>query len=124
MAAIRSKNTKPEVQVRSFLHKEGFRFRLHDRTLAGSPDIVLKKYRTIVFVNGCFWHRHEGCRFAYNPKSREQFWQKKFKGNVERDIRNYRLLSEQGWNVISVWECEVKDQTFTNWLPGRICSDV
>ena len=87
MAAIRSKNTKPEVQVRSFLHKEGFRFRLHDRTLAESPDIVLKKYRTVVFVNGCFWHRHKNCKFAYNPKSSEQFWQTKFNGNVERDTK-------------------------------------
>lgn len=107
MRRIRSRNTKPEVRVRSALHRMGYRFRLHDRKLPGSPDIVLKKRRTVVFVHGCFWHRHPGCKYAYTPKSNVERWENKFRENVERDTRNRELLQDQGWRVIVVWECEI-----------------
>jgi len=107
MSRIRSKDTSPEKRVRSFLHRAGFRFRLHVKNLPGSPDIVLPKYRTVIFVHGCFWHRHPGCKYAYTPKSRVDFWQKKFKENVVRDRKNIALLEEKGWKVLIIWECEV-----------------
>lgn len=109
MSRIRGANTKPEILVRSMLHRAGYRFRLHDRKLPGRPDIVLKKYRTVVFVHGCFWHRHEGCPAATTPKTRVEFWNEKFAENVRRDRRNARALAEAGWHVITVWECELKD---------------
>ncbi|MFL2905601.1 MAG: very short patch repair endonuclease [Limisphaerales bacterium] len=107
MSHIRGKNTKPELAVRKFLHAQGFRFRLHYRKLPGKPDVVLPKHKTVIFVHGCFWHRHKGCKFAYDPKSRKVFWQKKFRENVERDKRNQKELRKQGWQVLVVWECEV-----------------
>jgi len=97
------------MRVRSFLHCAGFRFRLHVKNLQGSPDIVLPKHRTVIFVHGCFWHRHEGCRYTYNPKSRVRFWQEKFQKNVRRDRKVRQALAEQGWRVIVIWECETKD---------------
>ena len=109
MSRIRGKDTKPEIAVRSILHRMGYRFRLHRRDLPGKPDIVLPKHRTVVLVHGCFWHRHRGCKYAYTPKSRVQFWQKKFDENVERDRRNRKDLRKEGWKVIVVWECEVRD---------------
>ena len=109
MSRIRGKDTKPEIAVRSILHRMGYRFRLHRRDLPGKPDIVLPKHRTVVLVHGCFWHRHRGCKYAYTPKSRVQFWQKKFHENVERDRRNRKDLRKEGWKVIVVWECEVRD---------------
>lgn len=109
MSRIRGVDTKPERIVRSLLHELGYRFRLHRRDLPGRPDIVLPRYRSVIFVNGCFWHRHTGCRFAYNPKSRIEFWQEKFSGNVARDLRNTRELEALGWRCLTVWECEVKD---------------
>lgn len=120
MAAIRGKDTKPEVIVRSFLHRLGFRFRLHGRDLPGRPDIVLPKYRTVVEVRGCFWHRHEGCPFAYTPKSNREFWESKLNGNRERDRRNLRELARLGWRVIEVWECELGENGFLERLPGLI----
>jgi len=87
----------------------GYRFRLHRRDLPGNPDIVLPKHHAVVLVHGCFWHRHKGCKFAYNPKSRVEFWQKKFKDNVERDKRNRKALLKDGWKVVVVWECELRD---------------
>ena len=120
MAAIRGKDTKPEVIVRSFLHRLGFRFRLHGRDLPGRPDIVLPKYRTVVEVRGCFWHRHEGCPFAYTPKSNREFWESKLNGNRERDRRNLRDLARLGWRVIEVWECELGENGVLERLPGRI----
>jgi DNA mismatch endonuclease (patch repair protein) len=108
MSRIRGKDTKPEVALRSLLHRAGYRFRLHDRKLSGRPDIVLPRYRTVVFVNGCFWHRHLGCRYCYTPSSRTEFWQAKFAGTVERDARNIAALRASGWNVITVWECELQ----------------
>lgn len=109
MSRIRSQNTKPEKAVRSLLHHAGYRFRLHQRDLPGTPDIVLPKYRTALFVHGCFWHRHPGCRYAYTPKSRVDFWQKKFDENVTRDQRNRAKLKEAGWHVLVIWECELKE---------------
>ncbi|WP_375599071.1 very short patch repair endonuclease [Devosia sp. Naph2] len=109
MRAVRGKNTRPEIKVRKLLHRMGLRFRLHDRHLPGKPDIVLRKHRTIVFVHGCFWHRHEGCKLTRTPKSRVQFWTDKFRTNVRRDAMNVEALKEAGWNVIVVWECEAKD---------------
>jgi len=111
MSRIRSKDTSPEIRVRSFLHRSGFRFRLHAHNLPGSPDIVLPKYRTIIFVHGCFWHRHAGCKFAYTPKSRVEFWRSKFKQNIERDKSIKKLLKNLGWNVLTIWECEASDNS-------------
>jgi DNA mismatch endonuclease (patch repair protein) len=107
MSRIRSKNTKPEIMVRSILHRLGYRFSLH-RKLPGSPDIVLPKHRTVIFVHGCFWHRHKGCRDASTPGTRPEFWHKKFSDNTSRDKRNCAELRKLGWKVIVIWECEVK----------------
>jgi DNA mismatch endonuclease (patch repair protein) len=107
MSGIRGSNTRPELAVRRYLHAQGFRYRLHARELPGRPDIVLPRYRTVVFVHGCFWHRHEGCRFAYRPKSREEFWEPKLEGNAARDARDQQRLRDLGWRVEVVWECEV-----------------
>ena len=109
MSRIRGKDTKPEIAVRSILHRTGYRFRLHRRDLPGNPDIVLPKYHTVILVHGCFWHRHRGCKYAYTPKSRVDFWQKKFTENVERDKRNRKALRQEGWKVVVVWECELRD---------------
>ena len=109
MSRIKGKNTKPEIAVRSMLHRAGYRFRLHGRKLPGSPDIVLARHKTVVFVHGCFWHRHEGCKYATTPKTRVEFWSDKFRKNVERDARQQRELREMGWRVLIVWECELRD---------------
>lgn len=108
MSRIKGRNTGPELRLRSLLHRAGFRFRLHAKDLPGKPDIVLPKYRTAIFVHGCFWHRHEGCRNATTPSTRTEFWQDKFNGNVERDRRNRAALETAGWTVITVWECDLK----------------
>ena len=109
MLAIRSKDTKPEVAVRSILHKMGYRFRLHRKSLPGTPDIVLPKRKTVVMVYGCFWHRHPKCRYATTPETRPEFWENKFRQNVERDKRTEKALSAAGWKVIRIWECETRD---------------
>ena len=96
MSAIKSKNTKPEIIVRKLLHSMGYRFRLHKKDLPGSPDIVLPKYKTVIFVHGCFWHRHHNCKFATTPKTRTEFWENKFKENIERDIKNQNKLKNLG----------------------------
>lgn len=108
MSRIKGKDTKPEILVRSILHRMGLRFRLHRKDLPGKPDIVLSKHRTVIFVNGCFWHRHRNCRFAYMPKSRIEFWENKFIGNVTRDRQKARQLRRIGWRVVVVWECETR----------------
>jgi len=108
MSRIRGRNTGPELRLRSLLHRAGFRFRLHANQLPGSPDIVLPKYRTVIFVHGCFWHRHPGCRNATMPSTRREFWREKFDGNVGRDLRNQAALEAAGWTVLTIWECELK----------------
>ena len=108
MSQIRGKNTKPEELVRKFLFSQGFRYRKNDPRLPGKPDIVLPKYKTVIFVNGCFWHGHEGCRYFVWPKNNAEFWKAKISGNIQRDAQSIRLLRDQGWNVIVVWECELK----------------
>ena len=108
MSQVRSKDTSIEVTVRKYLFHEGFRYRKNDKRLPGKPDVVLPKYRTVIFVHGCFWHRHEGCKRASMPATRVEFWQAKFNKNVENDRKNKSLLSELGWHVIVIWECEIK----------------
>ena len=108
MAAIHSKNTKPEILVRKYLWRQGFRYRLNNPRLPGHPDIVLRKYRTCVFVNGCFWHGHDGCKYFRMPKTNTDFWEKKIKRNKERDKEEQKKLAKMGWHCITVWECELK----------------
>lgn len=108
MAAIRSKDTKPEMIVRKYLFSRGLRFRVQVRKLPGNPDIVLPKYKTVIFVNGCFWHGHRECRFFRLPKSNIEFWREKIERNVARDVQNEKALAALGWRVIRVWECEIK----------------
>ena len=108
MASIRSKDTKPEVIVRKFLFAHGYRFRIHVKRLPGTPDIVLKKYRTCIFVNGCFWHGHKGCRYATKPQTNPEFWEAKIARNRHRDEVTEAHLEALGWTVITVWECELK----------------
>jgi DNA mismatch endonuclease (patch repair protein) len=124
MSRIKGSDTKPEIIVRSFLHRQGLRFRVNDKNLPGKPDIVLKKYRTIVFVDGCFWHRHTGCRFAYTPKSRIEFWTEKFKSNVKRDRKVNTMLKEQSWNVVRIWQCETKTSEKLSRLTNQITNGV
>ena len=108
MASIHSVNTKPEVLVRKYLWRNGFRYRKNNPRLPGHPDIVLRKYRTCIFVNGCFWHGHEGCKYFHYPKSNVYYWTKKINRNRERDKEEQKELAEMGWHVIVVWECELK----------------
>ena len=116
MSQIRSKDTKPEILVRSFLFSKGLRFRKNDKRYPSSPDIVLPKYKTIVFVHGCFWHLHEGCKYAVMPKSNVDFWQKKLYRNRERDENNKNILEEMGWKVLIVWECQLKKDNMQQTL--------
>jgi len=107
MGRIKGVNTKPEIIVRSELHKAGFRFRLHQQSLPGKPDIVLPKFKSVVFVHGCFWHRHNRCKYAYIPKSRVEFWNNKFIENVRRDKKNQAALKQAGWKIFIIWECVI-----------------
>lgn len=109
MALIRNRNTKPELVVRRFLHALGYRYRLHQKGLPGAPDLVFRSRKTIIFVHGCFWHAHEGCKVAHQPESRSAYWAEKFERNKARDRKNEQALREVGWNVLTVWECEIKD---------------
>ena len=109
MARVRGRNTKPEMTVRRLLHAAGFRYRLHAQELPGRPDLVFRRRRKAIFVHGCFWHRHEGCPKSTIPKTRVAFWSEKFKQNKERDARNEAALRQQGWSVMTVWECETRD---------------
>ena len=117
---IRSKNTKPEELVRKYLFSQGFRYRKNVRKLPGCPDIVLPKYKTVIFVNGCFWHGHKGCKYFVWPKSNAEYWYKKIENNVNRDIKNIKLLQEQGWIVLTVWECELKKERAESTLK-KLC---
>ena len=108
MSCIKGKGTKPEEFVRKYLFSQGFRYRKKDKHLPGTPDIVLPKYKTVIFVNGCFWHGHQGCKYFVWPKNNEDFWKKKIEDNISRDQKSVDLLETQGWNVIIIWECELK----------------
>lgn len=108
MSRIKGKNTKPEETVRKYLFSQGFRYRKNDKRLPGKPDIVLPKYKTVIFVNGCFWHKHEGCKSFVWPKNNAEFWKEKIESNIVRDKKQYDELQNAGWHVIIVWECELK----------------
>lgn len=113
MSCIKGKGTKPEEMVRKYLFSQGFRYRKNDKKLPGTPDVVLPKYKTVIFVNGCFWHGHEGCKYFVWPKNNAEFWKGKILQNIERDKRDFERLENAGWKVIVVWECELK-KTFKN----------
>ena len=117
MSKIRSKNTKPELALRKALFARGFRYRVNDKHLPGKPDIVLPKYKTVIFLHGCFWHRHEGCKYAYTPKTNTEFWVNKITSNCERDKINMQKLTVLGWNVLTVWECEIRHEYKHNLTP-------
>lgn len=108
MSQVKGKNTKPEILVRKFLHANGFRFRLHTKDLPGKPDIVLPKYKTVIFVHGCFWHGHKNCKYASIPKTRTEWWTAKIEGNKANDKRKKAALKKEGWTVITIWECDLK----------------
>ena len=125
MKQIKSNNTKPEIEIRSILHNLGYRFRLHRKDLPGNPDIVLTKYKTVIFVNGCFWHQHKNCSRSNIPKTNKQYWIPKLTRNIERDKDNYKKLSDQGWKVVIVWECILKDHNnLINHLKREISTGV
>lgn len=126
MSGIRGRHTKPERRVRAALHAAGFRFRLHVGALPGRPDLVLPKFRAVVLVQGCFWHRHKGCPATTVPSSNVEFWHRKFRENVERDARNAALLRSDGWRIATIWECAVRrmtDQAIAETLAGWLVSD-
>lgn len=114
MAGIRGKNTKPEMIVRKALHARGFRFRLHVKDFPGKPDIVLPRYKTVIFVHGCFWHRHQDCKYCYIPKTNLEVWNKKFSDNIMRDKINIESIQRIGWNVYIIWECELNNESAIN----------
>ena len=109
MSRVRSKDTKPEIKIRSMLHAKGFRFRKNVKNLPGVPDIVLPKYKAIIFVHGCFWHQHKGCVKSHIPKSNVEFWTEKLGKNVVRDKKHNKELKQSGWRILTIWECEIKD---------------
>ncbi len=116
MSKIRSTDTKPEVKLRKALFSKGFRYSLHNKKIPGKPDIVFKKYKTVIQVNGCFWHGHENCKYFTIPETRTEFWTEKINGTIERDKINNRKLQDMGWKVITVWECDLKTKKFNETL--------
>lgn len=124
MSRIRSKDTSPELSLRKALHALGLRFRVHDKNLPGKPDIVLPRFKAVVLVHGCFWHRHGGCKVASTPKSNTVFWQEKFGRNVQRDRRNADALEAQGWKVIVAWECELGSRQRAAEVANRIAGEI
>lgn len=122
MSGIRSTNTRPELAVRRTLHAAGLRYRLHVSDLPGKPDIVLHRHKLCIFVHGCFWHRHAGCRLTATPATRSEFWLDKFAQNVQRDQAAREALRQQGWRVFILWECGIRKQSL-DWLPGAVTSD-
>jgi DNA mismatch endonuclease (patch repair protein) len=120
MSRIKGKNTRPEMLVRKFLHSHGFRYRLHDKTLPGKPDLVLRKYKTAIFIHGCFWHGHEGCKYFVVPKTRTDFWMNKINGNIGNDTKAIKALKKDGWKVIVVWECQLKPAQIEKTLPALL----
>jgi len=125
MSRIRSKNTKPEMLVRKFLHAQGFRYKLHDKELPGKPDIVLPKYKTVIFIHGCFWHGHKGCKYFVTPKTRTEWWLNKINSNIANDVKAVRAIRKEGWKIIHLWECDLKANKIKKTLPklpGKILS--
>ena len=120
MSRIRSKNTRPEILVRKFLFAHGFRYRVNVRTLPGTPDIVLRRFKTAIFINGCFWHGHEGCRYYVLPKSNVEFWERKIERNRNRDAANQMRLRLMGWSVVQIWECQLKPRKRRDTLEGLL----
>lgn len=124
MSRIRSKDTTPELMVRSLIHRAGYRFSLHSNKMPGKPDIVMSRYRTVIFVNGCFWHRHPDCRYCTTPGTNTEYWEQKFKRTVARDREAHAQLRKLGWTVLVVWECQTRDKTrllnfLDNILPDK-----
>ena len=116
MRQIKGKDTKPEILVRKFLFANGFRFRLHDKKLQGKPDIVLPKYKSVIFVHGCFWHGHENCKYFVVPKTRTKWWLKKINGNQDKDLKNFSRLTQEGWRVFTIFECQLKSHLIDRTL--------
>lgn len=124
MSAIRSKDTKPEIYLRKLLFAEGYRYRIAEKSIPGHPDMFLRKYNTAIFVHGCFWHRHQGCKYAYTPKSRVEFWQKKFDDNVRRDTIVRTALQENNIKCLIVWECTIKQMMKSPQLRDQIITEI
>lgn len=120
MSRIKGKDTKPEMLVRKFLHANGYRYRLHVKDLPGKPDIVLPKYKTVIFVHGCFWHGHEGCKYFTIPKTKSEWWKNKIETNTANDIKAVKALKKAGWNIITVWTCELKPKKVDNTLKSLL----
>jgi len=120
MSRIKGKNTKPEILVRKFLFANGFRYRLNDPKLPGKPDIVLPKYKTVIFVNGCFWHGHENCKYFKLPGTRTEWWKEKIEKNIENDFKKQALINELGFKIIIIWECQIKDKSFYSTIIEEI----
>jgi len=124
MSRIKSGNTKPEMLVRKYLHALGYRYKLHDKTLPGKPDLVLPKYRTVIFIHGCFWHGHKNCKYYVVPKTKTEWWLAKINGNIANDVKAMKALKKEGWKVITIWECDLKpkkvEKTLEN-LVKKIC---
>lgn len=123
MSGIRSKNTLPEINVRQWLRGQHIGYRLHRRDLPGTPDVVIQRLRLAIFVHGCYWHRHPGCKLAYVPKSHQEFWLAKFTANVDRDQRELMELASSGWHVLVIWECQVRSGEYTNILAKELRTD-
>ena len=124
MSAIKSKNTKPEIFLRKLLFANGYRYRLHSRTVPGHPDLWLKKYNTAIFVNGCFWHRHQGCKYAYTPKTRIDFWNRKFDQNIKRDQTVKKELLNGGVRCLIIWECTIEKSRKKNGSPQSLIDEI
>jgi len=120
MSRIKGKNTKPEVLVRKFLFSKGFRYRLHDKKLPGKPDMVFPKYKTVLFIHGCFWHGHEGCKYFVVPKTRTQWWTDKINRNIQNDLKTVNALKAKGYNVLTIWECELRAERTEETLKNLI----
>lgn len=120
MSQIRCKDTKPEEIVRKYLFSKGFRYRKNDKKLPGTPDIVLPKYKTAIFVNGCFWHGHQGCKYFVWPRNNAEFWKQKIQANIQRDAQKHAQLKELGWNVIVIWECELRSKAKNKTLDAVV----
>jgi len=120
MSRIKGKDTKPEMLVRKFLHANGFRYKLHDKTLPGKPDIVLPKYRTVIFVHGCFWHGHKNCKYFTIPKTRSAWWQHKIEGNIVNNAKAIKALKKEGWKIINLWTCNLKSSNYQKSLSSLL----